>query len=90
MQRHRPGADRNAVLGQPDETGQKERVEIFDRTGQEEVPLGRIGTPEDIAGPALFLASSLSDYVTGQTIYVAGGQPLTAQAATFLTTNRPK
>jgi len=38
-----------------------------------EVPMGRIGTPEDIAGPALFLASELSSYVTGLCLYVTGG-----------------
>lgn len=67
-----------------------EREKFLKALAKQEVPLGRIGTPKDIAGPALFLASGLSDYVTGQTIYAAGGQPLTAQAATFLTTNRPK
>ena len=39
-------------------------------------PLQRIGMPEDIAGAALFLASELSAYVTGQALYVAGGLPL--------------
>jgi NAD(P)-dependent dehydrogenase (short-subunit alcohol dehydrogenase family) len=39
-----------------------------------EIPMGRLGTPEDIAGVALFLASRLSDYITGQTIYVEGGR----------------
>lgn len=38
-----------------------------------EVPLGRTGTPEDVAGPALFFASDLSAYVTGLCMYVAGG-----------------
>jgi NAD(P)-dependent dehydrogenase (short-subunit alcohol dehydrogenase family) len=61
-----------------------ERDKFFAALCKKEVPLGRMGKPEDIAGPALFLASSLSDYVTGQTIYAAGGQPLNAQAATFL------
>jgi len=37
------------------------------------VPLGRWGTTEDIAGAVLFLASDLSDYITGQTIVVDGG-----------------
>jgi 3-oxoacyl-[acyl-carrier protein] reductase len=40
------------------------------------VPLGRFGTPEDMAGAALFLASPLSSYVTGQTIIVDGGLSL--------------
>jgi NAD(P)-dependent dehydrogenase (short-subunit alcohol dehydrogenase family) len=38
-----------------------------------EVPMGRIGTAEDIAGPALFLASELSAYITGLCLYVGGG-----------------
>jgi NAD(P)-dependent dehydrogenase (short-subunit alcohol dehydrogenase family) len=38
-----------------------------------EVPLGRVGTPEDIAGAVLFLASDLSSFVTGVAFPVAGG-----------------
>ncbi|KAI5857068.1 peroxisomal 2,4-dienoyl-CoA reductase, auxiliary enzyme of fatty acid beta-oxidation [Tricharina praecox] len=37
------------------------------------IPLGRTGVPEDIVGPAVFLASSLSGYVTGAQILVDGG-----------------
>ncbi|TXG90363.1 SDR family NAD(P)-dependent oxidoreductase [Rhodococcus rhodnii] len=36
-------------------------------------PLGGPGTPEDVAGAALFLGSELSRYVTGTTIHVGGG-----------------
>ncbi|MFD4638351.1 glucose 1-dehydrogenase [Lentzea sp. NPDC058436] len=36
-------------------------------------PAGRWGTPDDIAGPAVWLASSASDFVNGQVIYVDGG-----------------
>ena len=46
-----------------------ELVKIFiDHT-----PLGRTGTPEDIVGPALFLASDLSGYVTGSIVMADGG-----------------
>jgi 3-oxoacyl-[acyl-carrier protein] reductase len=38
-----------------------------------QIPLRRLGTPEDMAGAALFLASPLSSYVIGQTIVVDGG-----------------
>ncbi len=41
------------------------------------IPWGRLGTPEEIAGVALFLASDLAGWVTGQTIVVDGGQLLT-------------
>lgn len=37
------------------------------------IPLGRFGTAEDIANVALFLASNLSSYVTGQVISTCGG-----------------
>jgi len=37
------------------------------------IPLDRLGTPQDVAGVAAFLASSDADYITGSTIYVDGG-----------------
>ncbi|HEX7926326.1 MAG TPA: SDR family oxidoreductase [bacterium] len=37
------------------------------------IPAGRLGTPEDMAGAALFLASPLASYIVGQTIVVDGG-----------------
>jgi 3-oxoacyl-[acyl-carrier protein] reductase len=37
------------------------------------VPLGRLGHVDDLAGAAVFLASGLSSYVTGQTLHVDGG-----------------
>jgi 3-oxoacyl-[acyl-carrier protein] reductase len=39
-----------------------------------EAPLGREGTAREIAGPALFLASELSSYMTGAVLEVAGGR----------------
>src|SRR5215470_1541749 len=41
-----------------------------------QVPLGRMGTPEDVADLAVFLASDESRHITGQTIHVNGGQYL--------------
>ncbi|MEQ9526950.1 MAG: SDR family oxidoreductase [Parvibaculaceae bacterium] len=37
------------------------------------IPAGRLGTPDDMAGAALFLASPLSSYIYGQTLIVDGG-----------------
>jgi 3-oxoacyl-[acyl-carrier protein] reductase len=39
----------------------------------EKIPLGRFGSPEDIANVCLFLASDMSSYVTGQVISTCGG-----------------
>ena len=38
------------------------------------LPMGRMGTAEDIAACALFLASSMSDYITGEAILANGGR----------------
>ncbi len=38
-----------------------------------EIPVGRVGTPDDIAAVAAFLCSEDAGYVSGQVIYVAGG-----------------
>ncbi len=74
----------NAILPGPIRTpfwdpvtkGIKDTVPLFAAIAKKEIPMQRLGTPEDIAGAALFLASDLSAYVTGQILRVAGGQPL--------------
>lgn len=50
------------------EMGESAADEILGR-----IPFGRMGTTEDIANSALFLASSLADYITGQVVVVDGG-----------------
>ena len=37
------------------------------------IPSGELGKPEDVANCTAFLASELSDYITGETIHVNGG-----------------
>jgi NAD(P)-dependent dehydrogenase (short-subunit alcohol dehydrogenase family) len=49
------------------------RNEAWARGATALIPWGRTGTPDDLAGAAVFLASRASDYVTGQVIYVDGG-----------------
>ncbi len=39
-------------------------------------PMGRAGEPEDVAQLAAYLASDVSDLMTGQTLYIDGGQSL--------------
>lgn len=45
------------------------RIEDFNRF----CPLGRIGTPQEVANLALFLVSDLNSYMTGETVVVSGG-----------------
>ena len=45
----------------------------FDRFILSKTPAGRWGTPEDLMGPAVFLASEASDFVNGHILYVDGG-----------------
>jgi gluconate 5-dehydrogenase len=45
----------------------------FDSWVKSEVPLQRWGETKDLVGCAIFLASSASDYLSGQTIYIDGG-----------------
>jgi 3-oxoacyl-[acyl-carrier protein] reductase len=55
-------------------------AEALSGPGRDEVlagiPLGRIATPDDIAGPVVFLASSLARHVTGEVLSVNGGSVL--------------
>jgi 3-oxoacyl-[acyl-carrier protein] reductase len=54
------------AFGETAPSGFKERV-------ARQIPLGRWGTPEDVAGAAVYLCSDLASYVTGQMILVNGG-----------------
>jgi 3-oxoacyl-[acyl-carrier protein] reductase len=58
------------VAGRTVELGIDERHRA---KGEELVPLGRLGTPEEVARTVLFLCSPWSDYITGQVIHVTGG-----------------
>jgi 3-oxoacyl-[acyl-carrier protein] reductase len=52
------------------------RSQAFIANMEEAIPLGRLGTPRDIANATLFLASDEASYITGTTIIVDGGQTL--------------
>lgn len=58
------------------ESIEKQRSEAFVRGMVESIPLGRLGTPRDVAQATLFLASDEAAYITGTTIVVDGGQTL--------------
>ncbi|WP_338214058.1 SDR family oxidoreductase [Companilactobacillus muriivasis] len=51
-------------------------AEAIEQEDNSQVPLGRTGTPQDVANVVLFLASPLSDYMTGQGINVTGGMTM--------------
>ena len=55
---------------------QQHRSPEFIRSMEAMVPLGRLGTPRDVANAVLYLASDEAEYVTGTTIIVDGGQIL--------------
>lgn len=48
-------------------------IGAFDSFIVSKTPAGRWGTPEDLKGPAVFLASDASNFVNGHILYVDGG-----------------
>lgn len=55
---------------------QEQRDAAFIKSMEDAIPLGRLGTPRDVANAFLFLASDDASYITGTTIVVDGGQLL--------------
>jgi NAD(P)-dependent dehydrogenase (short-subunit alcohol dehydrogenase family) len=66
--KHRERIEGGAIRGMT-----AEEVAVEDRS---QVPLGRTGTTQDVAGVALFLASHLASYMTGQGLNVTGGMTM--------------
>ncbi|MFQ6128915.1 MAG: SDR family oxidoreductase [Thermoplasmata archaeon] len=60
-----PGVIETDILAGDSEEKRAERIKM--------IPLGRIGTPEDIAGAVSFLCSEDASYIAGETIHVNGG-----------------
>jgi 3-oxoacyl-[acyl-carrier protein] reductase len=54
-------------------TGMAGSESEFRKQIESQTPLGRIGQPDDIAPAAVFLASSDSKWITGETLYISGG-----------------
>lgn len=55
---------------------QEKRGAAFIKSMEDSIPLGRLGSPRDVANAFLFLASDDASYITGTTIVVDGGQLL--------------
>ena len=49
------------------------RVTAMIAQAAREVPLQRLGRPEEVAWAVIFLASDRADFITGETLYVSGG-----------------
>lgn len=64
-----PGWVDTEMAAEPYANGGRERIE-------KGIPLGRVATPEDIAGPIVFLCSGLARHVTGEVMNVNGGSVL--------------
>jgi 3-oxoacyl-[acyl-carrier protein] reductase len=54
----------------------RDRSPAYLKSMEDSIPLGRLGSPRDVANAALFLASDDASYITGTTIVVDGGQTL--------------
>jgi glucose 1-dehydrogenase len=65
-----PGAIKTAINRSAWESEEAERALL------EHIPYGRVGEPQDVAEAAVWLASDLSDYVVGTTLFVDGGMAL--------------
>jgi citronellol/citronellal dehydrogenase len=73
----RHGIRVNAIApGIIDSSGLAQYPEALKQGLTEKIPLRRLGTPEEVAHLALFLLSPYAAYITGETIYIDGGQRL--------------
>ena len=80
VQLGRDGIRVNAVapsyLKTPFNIGSAEKLEATAEAFRAFTPLGRLGTPEDVAGAIAFLASDRASFITGDVIHVCGGSQL--------------
>jgi 3-oxoacyl-[acyl-carrier protein] reductase len=59
------------VTDMTDALGEDQRAALL-----KNIPLGRLGTPEDIAGAVAYLVSAAGSYITGETLHVNGGMSM--------------
>jgi 3-oxoacyl-[acyl-carrier protein] reductase len=64
-----PGWVDTEMAAEPYAGGGRERIAAT-------IPIGRIATPEDIAGPIVFLCSAFARHITGEIVNVNGGSVL--------------
>ena len=71
-----PGATETEINGWKDDPDKKAEIES-------NIPMGRVGNPEEMAAITTFLASDDASYITGQTLYIDGGLTLYPQFMDF-------
>jgi NAD(P)-dependent dehydrogenase (short-subunit alcohol dehydrogenase family) len=71
-----PGPFRTPFFDAVLESKNQEEIDAFFAGMGKVAPLGRIGDPQEMVGPCVFLASEMSSYVTGAVLPVSGGLPL--------------
>ena len=65
----------------------KRKIPTLNQNVLKRTPAGRWGTPNDLAGIAIFLSSSASDFITGTAIPVDGGYSIALQHHNIIKTN---
>jgi len=58
-------------MSRPSLDSEEEAAEVLSK-----IPMGRVGTPEELAGPILFMASDMASFITGEVLNVNGGAVL--------------
>lgn len=71
-----PGPFRTPFFDAVLESKDQKEIDAFFAGMGKIAPLGRIGDPQEMVGPCVFLASEMSSYVTGAVLPVSGGLPL--------------
>ena len=71
-----PGIIKTPLSSSQKGVEEEKASEMFYKRFEKRIPLRRVGQPEDVAGPVLFLASGLARHITGTTLLIDGGQTM--------------
>ena len=81
----------NCVAPGPIDTrGFAEAYDVDVRKGLRGMPIARFGTPQEVANAVVFMASPAASYITGEVLYVAGGQQIYGLNQAILDENLPE
>ncbi len=86
-----PRVRMNCVAPGPIDTrGFAEAYDVEVRKGLRGMPIARFGTPQEVANAVVFMASPAASYITGEVLYVAGGQQIYGLNQAILDENLPE